>query len=124
MQKNWKRASTQLSTSPRAGRRYPVSIPDVMTTDELGIIVDEELIDRLRRLEEDRQKVVDVVLDARPWEEEIAYVRRELQIRRTRREMHDRYVKQLESEYSRSEADLPSADLDNSRFLRIVGEIS
>lgn len=92
--------------------------------DALGAIPDEELINRLRGLEEDRNKVLDAHLDSRAWEEEVAYIRRELQIRRSRREAHDRYVRQLEQEYAESERNLPVADLDNTHFLRIVGEIN
>lgn len=92
--------------------------------DALGAIPDEELINRLRGLEEDRGKVLDAHLDPKLWEEEVAYIRRELQIRRSRREAHDKYVRQLEKEYAEAEANLPVADLDNTHFLRIVGEIN
>lgn len=85
-----------------------------MSIDVMAALPDEELINRLRSLEEDRQKVLDVHLVARPWEEEVAYIRRELQIRCARREAHDRYVSQLEKEFVESEANLPVADLDNS----------
>lgn len=90
----------------------------------MGATPDEELINRLRSLEEDRQKVLDTHQDPRPWEEEVAYIRRELQIRRERRAAHERYVRQLEKEYVESEANLPVADLDNTHFLRLVGEIN
>lgn len=88
----------------------------------MAALSDEELINRLHSLEEDRQKVLDANLAARPWEEEVAYIKRELQIRWARREAHDRYVRQLEKEFVESEANLPMADLDNSHFLRLVGE--
>lgn len=108
----------------RAPRRYPVSFPELMNIDVMGVITDEELITRLRSLEDDRAKVLDAHLDPRLWEEEVAYLRREMQIRRSRRDAHERYSRQLEREYAESEAGLPQADLDNSHFLRLVGEIS
>lgn len=120
MQKNRKRSPSP--PQARSSRRYPVALPDVVSIDAMAALPDEELINRLRSLEEDRQKVLDAHLVARPWEEEVAYIRRELQIRRTRREAHDRYVRQLEREFAESEANLPVADLDNSHFLRLVGE--
>lgn len=92
--------------------------------DTLGAVPDDELITRLRSLEEDRIKVLDAHLDARQWEEEVAYIRRELQIRRSRREAHQNFVRQLEREFAEAEANLPVADLDNTHFLRIVGEIN
>lgn len=90
--------------------------------DELATAPDEELINRFRSLEEERQKVIESGLDPRPWEDEVAYVRRELHVRRTRREAHDRYVRQLEKEYMEAEYNLPAADLDNSVFLKFIGE--
>lgn len=108
----------------RSSRRYPVALPELVSIDVLGAQNDEELINRLRSLEEDRNKVLDAHMDARPWEEEVAYIRRELQIRRSRREAHQAYVRTLEREFAESEANLPVADLDNTHFLRIVGEIN
>ena len=108
----------------KPARRMPAPIPDVTAIDVLGITPDEELINRLRSLEESRQKVLDAHLDARLWEEEVAYIRRELQIRRSRRDAHEVYMKKLEREYVDAERNLPVADLDNTNFLRIVGEIN
>lgn len=122
VQKNRKQSPSPSQARP--SRRYPVAVPDIVNSDALGAINDEELINRLRGLEEDRQKVLDAHLDSRAWEEEVAYIRRELQIRRSRREAHDLYVRQLEREYADSERNLPVADLDNTHFLRIVGEIN
>lgn len=122
MQKNRKRSPSP--PQARSSRRYPVAFPDVVTIDALGTLNDEELINRLRSLEEDRNKVLDAHLDARLWEEEVAYIRRELQIRRSRREAHQDYVRQLEKEFAEAEANLPVADLDNTHFLRIVGELN
>lgn len=120
MQKN--RKCFPSSPQVRSHRRYPVALPDIVSIDSMAALSDEELINRLHSLEEDRQKVLDANLAARPWEEEVAYIKRELQIRWARREAHDRYVRQLEKEFVESEANLPMADLDNSHFLRLVGE--
>lgn len=122
MQKNRKRSPSP--PQARSSRRYPVAFPDVFTIDVLGTLNDEELINRLRSLEDDRNKVLDAHLDAKSWEEEVAYIRRELQIRRSRREAHQDYVRQLEREFAEAEANLPVADLDNTHFLRIVGELN
>ncbi len=125
MQKNRNRVTSSAPVQQvRAPRRYPVSFPETTNIDVLSIVTDEELISRFRSIDDDRIKVLDAHLDPRQWEEEIAYLRREMQIRRSRREAHERYSRQLEREYADSEVGLPQADLDNSHFLRLVGEIS
>lgn len=121
MQQNWKRGTP---AQVRPSRRYPVNQPSLVDIDTLGAMQDDELVARFRAVDDDRLKVVNAGLDARPWEEELAYARREMQIRRSRREAHDRYVRQLEREYQESEANLPVADLDNTNFLRIIGELN
>lgn len=122
MQKNRKRFASP--PQARSSRRYPVALPDVVSIDVLGTLGDEELFNRLKSLEEARQKVLEAHLDPRQWEEEVAYIRRELQIRRQRRDLHVQYVRQLEKEFAESEAGLPVADLDNTHFLRLVGELN
>lgn len=123
--KNRKQSQSQSPSTSHAVkvyRRFP--LPEIVSIDLMAAANDEDLINRLRSLEEERNKVLDAHLDARPWEEEVAYIRRELQIRRSRREAHERYVRELEREFAEAEANLPVADLDNSHFLRIVGEIN
>ncbi len=124
-QKNQARPGPKGSTS-RTAQQESVVFPDVVSSDALGIYSDEELFGRLRRVEGDLQKVVDahLDLDLRPWERELAYAQRELQIRRERRETHERYRRQLEKEFAEAEYGLPSADLDNTRFLRLAGVIN
>jgi len=100
---------------------YPIPVPLQANVDELGIALEEDLFASLRSLEEGRQKVIDVHMDPRPWEEELAYVKRELQMRKIRREAHSKYL-DMTDDYSESEANLPFADLDNSAFLKLVGE--
>ena len=90
--------------------------------DDLAIMQDDEIINRLRSLDSSREQVVMMGLDPRPWEEELAYVRREISIRKQRADIHDRYISEIERENiisARSEASLPPADLDNSAFMEI-----
>lgn len=102
--------------------KYPIPVPAFVNVDELGVALEEDLFSSLRALEDDRQKIIDVHMDTRPWEEEIAYLKRELQMRKIRREAHSRYLEQTDQGYSESDANLPFADLDNSAFLKLVGE--
>ncbi len=104
-------------------KKYPVAVPDVISNDELDTMQDAEVISRLNCLLSDRDKVLAADMDARVWEEEISYYRRQLHIRKTRRDAHDSYIYALEQESANSvpEHSLPSADLDNSRFVRLHG---
>lgn len=111
MQKNRKRPETSGS------RHYPATLPEVVNVDVLGAMLDEDLIVRLRSLEADKDKAYEAYGEARPWEEEIAYIRREQQIRRIRRDEHSNYVRQSELEFARAEAGLPAGDFDNSTYV-------
>lgn len=88
MSKN-KKQSSQVKLS----RRHSMNLPEVVNMDNLAILSDEDLTNRLHALEIDHQKVLDAFQDARPWEEEIAYVRREMQIRKVRKDFHENYLK-------------------------------
>lgn len=81
--------------------KYPVAVPEVMNYDDIGYLSDETIFDRLSRLENDRAQVLSAGLDPYSWEVEIAYLRREQQIRSARLERHSHYVKLLprEEEY-------------------------
>lgn len=119
--KNRKRSestsSPAVSFRQQQQRRYPVPLPEVVSVDVLGTLLDEDLIVRLRALDEDRNKVFEARGDARPWEEEIAYVRREQQMRRARREKHQDFVRKEQEAFDKLEATLPPGDFDNSAFV-------
>ncbi len=88
--------------------------------EQLETISDDELYDRLRELESGRDKAMRMSITYRPWEEEICYIRREIQIRRGRREAHVKYMDTIAAEiaqYERLERVLPIADLDNTKFI-------
>jgi hypothetical protein len=120
MQKNSKSVASVVAIS----RRAKVEVPEVLNMDVMATMLDEDLVKRLCSLEDDRMKVLGSCDDSQSWEVELAYVRRELQIRRERRAAHERYVRLIEREHSESEANLPVADLDNSYFLRLMGELN
>lgn len=124
MQKTRQRVPSPSLLTSRPQRRQAIAPPDIAHMDVLAVTPDEELIKQLRALEDERNRVLESHQDPRPWEEEVAYIRRELQVRRGRREAHDVYVRQLEREYAEAEANLPVADLDNTNFLRIIGELN
>ena len=92
--------------------------------DDIAIISDEELYERLRVLEADRDRALTNHFEPNLWEIELAYLQREAQLRRVRRNAHEHYVKQIEREFAAAEAAAPVADLDNTHFLRMAGVIN
>lgn len=115
MQNNWKRFDR--SDVRDQAPRFPVPVPVVVSSDQLALLSDEDLMLRHRHLEDDRHKVLNAGLDVRLWEDELAYVKREQQVRRERRTAHEQYVAGLDADYQhRPESSLPVADLDNSCF--------
>lgn len=103
-------------------RRSSFQLPDVITMDDLGMMLDEDLYNRIRSLETTLDSVRGCGnVDPRPWEEEVAYARREAQIRFRRKDAHAVYLRETAQDAFESEVGLPSADLDNSRFLKSIG---
>lgn len=116
MQKTSKR-SADFTHDNRPRTRRGANLPEVVTIDVLGAMLDEDLIVRLRALEDEKGKAYENHQDLAPWEVEIAYIRREQQVRRSRRDNHADYVRKAEEEFARTEAGLPAGDFDNSAFV-------
>jgi len=124
-QKKQNRSNENNSTKKVNRGRAPINLPMLATVDVLGVMPDDELFDRIKMLDLERETVVDGHYDTKVWDEEIAYVQRELQLRRDRRIFHDRYLNQTQyndqHEYQHShvgEADI-DVELDNSMFVRL-----
>jgi hypothetical protein len=101
-----------------ARRTSAITLPEVVDIDVLGGMQDEDLVLRLRALEEDRTRALaNGRYDPRPWETEVAYVRREQQIRRARRDTHAEWAWKIKDEFDRLEASLPNGDFDNTAFV-------
>lgn len=95
-------------------------LPSISNMDDIAVLTDDALLEQLRLLEIEKEKAQSNNIDSKPWETEIAYHRREVQLRRQRREEHDSYLKGLETEAAeaqRLENTYPVADLDNSSFM-------
>lgn len=138
-QKAWKRPASPTTAShhyariPSREQRAAVQVPtpDVVTIDELSMLTDEELYGRQKMLGTARSgllyghnAVTQDEDDVRRWDEEIAYVAREIQIRHARRAAHVAYVRQCEIDFNLEEARAPVADLDNTGFLRSIGMLN
>jgi len=118
VQKTRKRSDTSTSTLPSRPRRSSaVPFPEIVSSDILATLDDSDLITRLRVLDDDRNKAFESRLETLPWETEIAYIRREQQMRRGRRENHQDFMRREQQDFERIEATLPPGDFDNSAFV-------
>jgi hypothetical protein len=73
---------------------YPFPLPQRLNMDVIAIMSDEEVYSRAASLEGERNKIVDYRLDPFNWEVEIAYLRREMGIRKVRRDLHEKFMKE------------------------------
>jgi hypothetical protein len=87
---NHNQSSEELRTS-----KYPLPVPEVANMDEIGYYPDDLLADRIGRLESERTRLLEMRYDPQLWEVELAYLRREQQIRTVRSERHEAYMRDL-----------------------------
>lgn len=98
-------------------RRAAVYLPDVINSDVLATMQDNELAQRYRTLDDDRLRAQELGYSTQPWEVELAYVKREQQIRNSHRAIHAEIMRQEQLDFHDSEASLPSGDMDNFAFV-------
>lgn len=93
-------------------------VPEVVNMDTLATLLDDELYSHANAMEHGRARAYDQRHDTLPWEQEIAYARREIQIRHQRREAHERYVSALSRQHMIDERNLPYfQESDNRKFM-------
>lgn len=78
----------KVKVAPRVG-------PEIVDMDTIATLSDDELVNRFQVLDNEREMMRENRVPTKEWEIEIAYVRREQQLRRTRREAHDLYLNSL-----------------------------
>jgi hypothetical protein len=66
--------------------------PEIVTIDDLALFEDDELSDRASLLENERNRLIKSHNHPIDWEVEIAYVRREQQIRKIRKDAHSDWL--------------------------------
>lgn len=81
------------TTYRRSIPKYPVDFPEKTSMDVIARYLDDELYSHITKFETDRTKVMDARLDPSPWEIELAYLRREANIRRVRRDLHEIFLR-------------------------------
>jgi hypothetical protein len=72
---------------------YEMDLPEVINMDDLSYAADSDLHRRNDYLVEDRIKAIQSSYDPGPWEVELAYVHRELDIRRKRLVAHEKFMR-------------------------------
>ena len=117
MAKAKKRLGREVQSSHEV--RYPVSVPEVVNMDALSVISDDDLSNRAQAITSDRAKVIDSGNDPLLWEIELCYTQREFQMRRSRREMHEKFMKDQSKISFDDESELPSAEFDNLRYAAV-----
>ena len=88
MTKKFKKQSNQTSSADSN-----VMGPYIVDMDVLSYSSDDDLRDRNRHLNEERDQAFRAGVDSYLWEVELAYVHREMGIRTVRRVMHERFMK-------------------------------
>ena len=73
-------------------RNNTVQFPDVANMDDLAVLSDEELAGRASRMEAERRRAASTMAELAPWEVEVAYIRREQQLREARAQAHTAYL--------------------------------
>ena len=90
MSKKSKSNQTEAATF-RGSKTFPA--PEIVCMDDIGYYSDDLLHERMTRLESEKNRVVEARLDTTLWEVELAYLQREKQIRQTRLEKHEAYMR-------------------------------
>lgn len=91
-----------MSKKNKSNKNFGNEMPEIYNMDDIGYMADEAIHDRAQRLENERNRLVSTNKDPYLWEVEIAYLRREEQLRQTRAERHAEFVKKF----------VPSTDVD------------
>jgi len=85
--------SSKKNKTMNRSQRYEMDLPEVVDMDVLSYATDSEIRGRQDHLEQDRTHALHVGQDPTPWEVELAYVQREVDIRRKRSAAHERFVR-------------------------------
>jgi len=86
-----------MSKKNKSNKNFGNETPEIYNMDDIGYMADEAIQDRTQRLENDRGRLLAMNKDPYLWEVEIAYLRREEQLRQTRAERHADFVKKFVS---------------------------
>jgi len=95
-------------------KKFPITVPEVNNMDDIGYFSDEFLYEKINKLETERLQLLELKLEPTPWEVELAYLRREQQIRKTRSEKHEVYSKEFSNKGEDQFFDASPRNINNS----------
>lgn len=104
----------------KKSNKQHVDLPDVINTDDLAIMTDEQLFATFRALDAARTEAFNAIQNTQSWEIELSYVKREIYNRRYRRQLHEEFLVRQDADavlQAAQEHLYPVADLDNSEFI-------
>lgn len=84
-----------MSKKNKSNKGFISDTPEIYSVDVIGYMADEAIHERAQRLEHERNVLLSMNKDPLLWEIEIAYLRREQQLRQTRAERHADYLKKF-----------------------------
>ena len=93
---------------------------ETITIDELSLLAEEEIADRIGKCRSEMGKRTGDVEWRQRWETELAYAQRELQIRHDRRRRHQEFIER-ERDVDAEEETLP--EYEGNRIPRYVREM-
>ena len=76
-------------------KNFSNEAPEIYNMDDIGYMAEEALHDRANRLENERNRLQSSGKDTYLWEVEIAYLRREQDMRKTRAEAHAEFLQKF-----------------------------
>lgn len=123
MQKKSKKQDKRSNVNHNDRRQVRMQpLPPIINVDVIALFSDDELSTHTHGLHAQRSQL-DPNQDPKPWDVEIAYAQRELNLRQIGREMHEKYY--MDNEYvfenDTCEDSWPSGDFDNSKFINPFG---
>lgn len=79
----------------KKNKGFSGEVPNVVNMDEIGYMPDEAIHAIANRLEGERNRVMNANRDPYRWEVEIAYLRREQDLRQIRAQHHQEFIKKF-----------------------------
>jgi hypothetical protein len=81
--------------SNKKSKNFSKDAPEIYNMDDIGYMSDDALYDRANRLENERSRMLNSGREPYLWEVEIAYLRREQTMRKTRTDIHQEYLQKF-----------------------------
>jgi hypothetical protein len=102
--------------SNRYNQNYEVNLPEVVNMDVLAYASDAEIRRQHDYLEEERARAYQAGVDVTPWEVELAYVQREVDVRRKRIAAHEKYLRAHPELFYAGNSDADFSDTETSEL--------